>query len=96
MSSKSLSSRRKFLGEKLDSCLSGELHEIERNVEKSLRSIRAMKASPQLLLQVLIVMPWKDVVHAYVHSFSGSFNRKADSRTEGKGELFGERERIAP
>ncbi|RWW55905.1 hypothetical protein BHE74_00037414 [Ensete ventricosum] len=45
MSSKSLSSRRKFLGEKLDSCLSGELHEIERNVEKSLRSIRAMKAS---------------------------------------------------
>ncbi|RZR72414.1 hypothetical protein BHM03_00013272 [Ensete ventricosum] len=38
-------SKQKFLGEKLDSCLSGELHEIERNVEKSLRSIRAMKAS---------------------------------------------------
>ncbi|CAL9133720.1 unnamed protein product [Musa acuminata var. zebrina] len=38
-------SKQKFLGEKLDSCLSEELYEIERKIEKSLRSIRARKAS---------------------------------------------------
>ncbi|CAL9782585.1 unnamed protein product [Musa acuminata subsp. burmannicoides] len=36
-------SKQKFLGEKLDSCLSEELYEIERKIEKSLRSIRARK-----------------------------------------------------
>ncbi|URE41754.1 K-box region [Musa troglodytarum] len=38
-------SKQKLLGEKLDSCLSEELCEIERKIEKSLRSIRARKAS---------------------------------------------------